>query len=337
LQAPTQEESGFQEKEFRGFTDGVRAVNGGLLILGAAFIVTLPIWLGEFWLYIAVTALIYSILALGLNVSVGVCRQANFGVTPFFALAAYLVANVTLRWNVSFIIVLLGSTIATGIVAYLIGLLMLRLRQFTLALGTFVLATAVYDYLNSGLPSYLGGGASGISANGTSIFGSSSIGDAGFYLSFACLCLVLLVLRLTMRSRVGRAWLALGKDELAASMNGIHVRRYAVLAYSVSGAVAGLAGALFAYTLGSVGPDNFSVTVTITVLLMIVLGGLGTLAGPVIGAIFITFLNQGLQSLFSLSYPTLFDGLIIVAIIRFAPGGVAGQFNKLMPARMRTL
>jgi branched-chain amino acid transport system permease protein len=179
------------------------------------------------------------------------------------------------------------------------------------------------------MPTNLGGGANGLTSPRVFLFGSSLLGNAGYFLSVACLCVVLLILRLIMVGRVGRAWLALGKDRVAALSNGIRVRRYGVLAYAVSGALAGLAGVLFAYTSGSIVPDSFNVSVNITVLLMIVLGGLESMAGPVIGAILIIFLNQLLQTVFSLSYPTLIDGLIILSIIRFAPSGAANQIEQL--------
>jgi branched-chain amino acid transport system permease protein len=316
--------------------DHRRAPQAAAVLAVCVAVVLIPYAISDFWLFVAGQALIFAVLAVGLNVSVGICRQANFGVTPYFALGAYGAANIALRWNINPIVLLAAATIAAALGSYVLGLVLLRLRQFTLALGTFVVATALSDYLNVGLPASLGGGTDGLAVPLPSLFGYSLAGFAGFYLCAICLGVVLVGLAAVMRTRVGRAWSALGRDPTSASANGIHVRRYSVLAYSVSGGIAGLAGALFALVTGSVVPDSFSVAVAITALLMIVLGGLGSLTGPVVGAVFITLLNQYLQSDFSLSYPTLVDGVIILLIIRLAPGGLVGLWHQGI-ARLRAL
>jgi branched-chain amino acid transport system permease protein len=305
-------------------------------VAACVVVILIPYAISDFWLFIAGQALIFSVLAVGLNVSVGICRQANFGVTPYYALGAYGAANIALRWNINPIILLVAAAIAGALSSYVLGLVLLRLRQFTFALGTFVVATALSDYLNVGLPASLGGGTDGLAVPSPTVFGYSLGGFAGFYLCAFSLGAVLIGLGAVMRTRVGRAWSALGRDPTSASANGIHVRRYSVLAYSVSGGIAGLAGALFACVTGSVVPDSFSVAVAITALLMIVLGGLGSLTGPVVGAVFITVLNQYLQSDFSLSYPTLVDGVIILLIIRLAPGGLVGLWHQGI-ARLRSV
>jgi branched-chain amino acid transport system permease protein len=293
---------------------------GFAVILVAA---TLPVWLGTFQLYVAGQAVVFAVLGLGLTVSLGVCRQANFGISPYYALGAYGAANIAVRWHLGAIGALLVVTAVSGVVAYLIGRVVLRLRQFTLALATFVLATAVWEYLEVGFPKEYGGGDNGLVLPALSVFGQSIFSSAGYYLALACLVVAIVVLVFVMRSRVGRAFHALGQDATAAQTSGINVTHYGALGYGIAGAIAATAGALSAYTVGAITPDGFNVGVNVTVLLMVVLGGVSSLAGPVIGATFIVVLNQILES--ALSYSTLIDGLVLVAIVRFVPDGAAGQ------------
>lgn len=299
-----------------------------------AVAITTPLWANITQVYLAEQILIFSIVGVGLNVSLGICGQANFGVTPYFALGAYGVINLVLKWNFDPLESLVVVTLVAGIAGLLIGGAILRLKQFTLALGTFVLATAVYEYISVSLPQSLGGGDFGITVPNVKLFGQSLVGNAGYFLSLFALVLVIALVTLIMKTRTGRAWSAIGMDEIAAATNGIRVRYFAIVAYGFSAAVGGLAGGLLAFDVGSVAPQGFSVGVNITILLMVVLGGLGGIVGPIVGAAFISILNQYLASS---SYPTLIDGLVLLAVIRFMPGGIVGVvgklFRALVPAR----
>jgi branched-chain amino acid transport system permease protein len=303
-----------------------RAPRVGLACVALVLAVTLPLWLNTVNLYTAGQAIVFSVLGLGLLVSLGVCRQANFGITPYYALGGYGAANIAVRWHLGAIGALLAVTLVAGIAGYLIGRIILRLRQFTLALATFVLATAVWEYLEVGLPQSLGGGDNGLVLSSLSVFGYSIFSDAGYYLTLACLVITVAVLAILMRSRTGRALHALGQDPIAAQTSGIDVTHYGALGYAISAAIAATAGALFLYTVGAITPDGFDVGTNVTVLLMVVLGGLSTLAGPIIGATFIVVLNQKLES--ALSYSVLIDGLVLLAVVRFLSDGLAGQFVR---------
>lgn len=303
-----------------------RAPRIGLGCVALLLAGTLPLWLNTINLYTAGQAIVFAVLGLGLWVSLGVCRQANFGITPYYALGGYGAADIAVRWHLGAIGALLVVTVASGIVGYLIGRIILRLRQFTLALATFVLATAVWEYLEVGLPQTYGGGDNGLVLPSLSVFGYSIFSDAGYYLTLACLVVTVAGLAILMRSRIGRALHALGQDPTAAQTSGIDVRHYGTLGYAISAAIAAAAGALFLYTVGAITPDGFDVGTNVTVLLMVVLGGLNTLAGPIIGAVFIVVLNQKLQS--TLSYSVLIDGLVLLAVVRFLPDGIAGQFVR---------
>jgi branched-chain amino acid transport system permease protein len=300
-----------------------RVALGGAALLAAG---TLPLWLNTVNLYTAGQAVVFAVLGVGLMVSLGVCRQANFGITPYFAFGAYGAADISVRWHLGAVGALLAVTAVSGIAGYLIGRIILRLRQFTLALATFVLATAVWEYLEVGFPQSLGGGDNGLVLPTLSVFGYSIFGNAGYYLALASLVVTIAVLALVMRTRIGRALHALGQDATAAQTSGIDVTHYGALGYAISAAIAATAGALFLYTVGAITPGGFDVGVNVTVLLMVVLGGLSTLAGPVIGAAFIVVLNQKLES--ALSYSVLIDGLVLLAVVRFLPDGLAGQFVR---------
>jgi branched-chain amino acid transport system permease protein len=298
------------------------ALGGGALLAACS----LPLWLNTINLYTAGQAVVFAVLGVGLMVSLGVCRQANFGITPYYAFGAYGAADTCVRWHLGAIGALLAVTVVSGTAAYLIGRIILRLRQFTLALATFVLATAVWEYLEVGFPQSLGGGDNGLVLPSLSVLGYSIFGNAGFYLALGCLVVTVAVLAIVMRTRTGRALHALGQDATAAQTSGIDVTHYGALGYAISAAVAAAAGALFLYTVGAITPDSFDVGVNVTVLLMVVLGGLSTLGGPIIGAAFIVVLNQKLES--ALSYSVLIDGLVLLTVVRFLPDGLAGQFVR---------
>lgn len=307
-----------------GINSPMRTRIQGAFGFAALVAVTLvPLWLSPFYLILAENALVLALLGLGLSISLGICRQANFGITPYYALGAYGVGNIASRWHVGAIGALVIVTAVSGIVAYPIGRVILRLAQFTLALATFVIATAIWEYISVGLPERFGGGANGLVLPRLSVFGFSIFGDAGYFLPLTVLLLAGLAVGLLMRTRTGRAFHALGQDPTAAEASGINVRHFGALGYAFSASVVAAAGGLFMYTTGTSTPDGFDVGVNITALLIVVVGGLTTLVGPVFGAALIVALNQLLGS--SLAYSGLIEGLILLGFIRFVPDGIAGR------------
>ncbi len=270
---------------------------------------------------IATLIAIYAIVVLGLNVIVGFAGQISLGHAAFFGIGAYASAILTTKAGLSFWTALPLVIVISGLIGLLLGLPSLRVRDDFLAITTIginFIVEAVFLYI----PFF--GGALGIGGIPKIVlFGIKMKGGAFFSLCLVFLCIVLLVCWWFTRSWGGLACFALREDEEAASSMGISPMRFKLLAFVLGTTMAGLGGALYAHYMRFISATDFSFPLSITFLGMIVLGGMGTLWGPVLGAFLLGILPELFRPL--VNYRILFYTVILLLMIRFQPGGLLGE------------
>lgn len=267
---------------------------------------------------------IWAILAISLNMLTGEAGQVSLGQAAFFALGAYTSAMLTLRTDLPFLACLALSALVGTVLTGALGLLALRVQEDFLVfttIGVNFLVVALFQYFD------VFGGASGLVGLPFAEIGGVILNPAQYA------WMVLSTLALVVAGVVGlrRTWLGLGltalrEDEDAARALGVPTRAYKVVAFAAAGLIAGLAGGLYAFYLGSVFPQNFGFLVSIQVMAMLVLGGLGTLRGAILGAFLLTALPEVLRPIADYRYTVL--GLVLVVIVMVAPDGLIGVLDR---------
>ena len=264
---------------------------------------------------------IYAIVVCGLNVIVGYAGQISLGHAAFFGIGAYSAALLATKGGLSFWTALPLVIAITALIGLLLWLPSLRVREDFLAITTIginfiVEATFLY------VPFF--GGALGIGGIPRIVFfGIKLKGLAFFYLCLFFLTLVLMFSWWFTRSWAGLACFALREEESAAASMGISPVRFKLLAFVIGTAMAGLGGALYAHYIRFIAATDFSFPVSILFLSMVVLGGMGTLWGPVLGALILGALPEVFRPL--VNYRFLFYMILLLLMIRFQPGGLLGE------------
>ena len=248
----------------------------------------------DFLLWAAGSLAVYMLLALGLNVVVGFAGLLDLGYAAFFAIGAYACASFASPFHgihlPLWVLIFLGAGIASMFGAVL-GAPTLRLRGDYLAIVTLGFGEIVPDLATNNAFN-LTGGANGISGIDQPHFGPFNFSESPRWYYWAILLVVLAVvvlLRNIEHSRVGRAWVALREDEVAAAATGINTTTTKLLAFAIGASVSGLAGAFYGSLVTIVSPDDFSFSVSIAVLSIIVLGGIGNITGVILGSFILTF------------------------------------------------
>ncbi len=278
---------------------------------------------------VLVSAGIFMLLALGLNVIVGYAGILNLGYAALFAIGAYVYALANLHLKIPFWVGLGISASATALFGMLLTFPALRLSGDYLAIVTLGAGEIVRIALNN-LDPITGGpnGLLGISHPSLSIprlfsyqFGVRS--QPYYFLIALLLVVTIFFLRRVESSRLGRAWVALREDELAASCMGVNPVWAKLSAFGIGGFIAGIAGCVFASKQGTVSPDSFDFVVSVMVLAMIVLGGLGSIVGALLGAFILSLLPEFLRG-FDV-YRMLLFGIAMILIMLFRPQGILGE------------
>jgi branched-chain amino acid transport system permease protein len=291
-----------------------------------------------FWIQVTAQAGLFVLAALGLNIVVGSAGLLDLGYVAFFGIGAYTAALTgnALLTNVNFHIpFLLVLFVVAPLVAAFFGVLLgaptLRLRGDYLAIVTLGFGEIVRITLNNLDP--ITRGPNGISSIPDPVIGNWSIGDgfvfAGFeisgnsiyfYLLLALIALTLSVIYRLNDSRIGRAWVAVREDEVAAAAMGINTTLIKLLAFGAGAFFAGMAGSVNAHLLTQVSPDSYTFPFSVLILAMVVLGGLGNPPGVVLGAIILTFLPEKLREFSDIRF--LVFGFALVLMMRFRPEGL---------------
>ena len=295
------------------------------LLIAAAILIILPRTWGGYWNYVFGTVGIYIILGLGLNIITGWAGQLVIGYVAFFAIGAYTFALLTapephhLMWN--FWIALGLGVLVAGISGLLIGLPILNLRGDYLAIVTLGFAEIIRILLKSDLMTAYTAGPRGIrDIAGPSLFGKSFISDVDFmYLIIVAVLVVTFLANRLQNSRTGKAWFAINLDETVARATGVNAFASKLLALSLSAAIAGLAGALFASRNQFTGPDDHALMVSINVICLVIVGGIGNIPGVFLGAFALKGLPEILRE--TENYRLLIFGVLLIVMMRLRPEG----------------
>jgi branched-chain amino acid transport system permease protein len=276
----------------------------------------------EYILYTAVMAGIYIILTSSLNITNGYTGLFQFGHAAFYGIGAYTAAILSTRYGFNFLVTLPLGGIMAALIGAAIALPTLRLRGIFLALVTIGFQQITYLVIMNWIGLTRGPmGIPGIPS--PSIFGYELMSNAGYY--YLILVLVIIVIFLISRivtSRVGRTFVAIREDELAAESVSIAIFRAKVMSFVIATFFAGIAGAFFAHHSRFVSADSFRLEETFIILTMLIVGGMGSITGPVIGAVFLVVLPEVFR--FLAEYRGVVYGLIMIAVILLRPEGIAG-------------
>ena len=292
-----------------------------ILALGAAVALAVPVVVHDgYIIQLLNIAILNAIVVLGLNFVTGWAGQINFGQAAFYGLGAYTTAIAT-KAGLPWIAAPFLSVIVVVVASLMLGLPTMRLRTYYLAMTTIGFGEIVRLMIVHWEP--VTGGTSGLRAiPGVSVFGFGPQGQMQhYYLLIATLGLAILIASRIRHSVLGRAMIATRDSEIAAEQSGVDTTRTKLLAFTIGAVYAGLAGCLYASSIRFISPDSFSGTQAILLMTMLIVGGMGSIAGCVAGAMVLTILPEALRFL-GQWYLVLY-GLGVIAVIVAAPGGLA--------------
>jgi branched-chain amino acid transport system permease protein len=276
------------------------------------------------------TIFMFVALAQAWNLIGGYAGYASFGQVVFFGVGGYFTAVAMTHWRLSFWTCLALAGVVAALFGALIGLPLLRLRGHYFAIATLGVAEGMREVVTN-LPELTGGGAGitlpTVGAQATTAY----LGNDGFYLLFLALAaLAILVSGLVAGSRAGFALRAIHQDEQAAGAMGVNTTRIKVLTFALSGLITGLVGAAYAFQQVTIFPERlFDVDITVLMVVMVVIGGSGTVLGPIVGAVLLQFLSEYLRQNYTSYHIFLLGAIIIVAVVLLPQGAV----NYLRDAR----
>ncbi len=290
------------------------------------FAVLLPLVLGQYWNYTLGTIGIYVLLGLGLNIVVGLAGLLDLGYVAFFAIGSYTTALLTapqphhLLWSF-WLTVPIGIVLAS-LAGILLGIPVLRMRGDYLAIVTLGFGQIIGILLKSDVLTPFTGGPKGVSSvGGPTLFGKPFTSDVDFvYLILLAVLLIIFVTNRLQNSRVGRAWEAMREDETVARAMGINVLTTKLMAFAIGAAFAGLGGVLFAARNQFTGPEDHNLMVSINVLALLIVGGMGSIPGAIAGAFALKGLPEVLRELEN--YRVLAFGALLVVMMIIRPEGL---------------
>lgn len=265
---------------------------------------------------------IYVVLAVSLDLLVGYTGLISVGHAAFFAIGAYASGIATTRYGLSSAPALLLGAVTSGALAWLIGRPVLRLKEYYLAMATLAFNEVVVTLI-TGLDTFTGGGTGLRDIPSFSALGFTFSDAAHLYYVVLAVAVVTIAAGFAVtRSPFGKALVAIHSDEDAARHFGVNAATAKTHLFVLSGVLASVAGSLFAHHMGYIAPDDFGVLASVNLLVMVYLGGVGTILGPALGASFLKLMPEFTMS-FS-DYQLLLDGAILVLVIVFMPRGLVG-------------
>ena len=305
----------------------------GLLMLAA---LAAPLWMGDYWLSQLSFVLIYAVAGLGLMVLSGFTGLASIGHAAFLGVGAYVETVLAARgWP--FPLTMLLAAALSASVGVVVGLPALRVKGIYLSIATLAFGFIVEEVL-ARWESVTKGNA-GISVPPPQFFGAElGSSEAFYYIALGtCVIVTLGVLNL-LRSATGRAFIAIRDSEVSAQSMGIHLAGYKTLSFALSAAIVGLAGTLYAHKLRFISPDQFGIVQSIDLLLLVVVGGLGSVHGAFLGTAFLITMPQLIALGKDLLPPAIGQaaglqavvyGVVLMAFVLFEPMGLYGRWLKV--------
>ncbi len=301
-----------------------------LIVLGFV----LPEILPQYFLYLGNVLMMYAVLALGLDLLLGWAGQFAFAHIAFFGVGAYATALLQMRLGVPFIAAMPAAALLAGAIGTLIALPATRLRAVYLALATFAFAEGAQWVFNAW--DAVTGGADGLRIKAPDLLGYAMGSDPrSFPIMAVLLALVIAATLYLTSSKLGRAMCAIRDSEHAAAASGIDVRRTKIAAFAISAVYAGIAGGMFTMFQSFVNPETFGFAQIVLVLSMVVVGGLGTLPGTLIGVVLLGLLPEVMRTAMRslLVWQELAYGLILILAMMYMPRGLWGTLARRRTAR----
>lgn len=301
----------------------------GLLLI---FLVIVPhmSFMDPYFLFIFDLIFISVLVSLGLNLLAGYAGQVSIGHAAFYAIGAYSSAIIQERFGMPFLGSMLLAAAITAAIGYLVGLPAIRLQGLFLAMATLAFGLVIEEILIIAEP--LTHGPDGMAVPdaviGPWVLTSNT---NGFY--YICLVVAALMTWIAVNivnSRTGRAFVALRESEIAAQTNGINLSGYKTIAFAISAFYTGLAGALYAQAVTFIAPDGFTIFLSIQFLAVIIIGGMGSILGSILGAITLVLLPELFAKMpAEWGAPMIFYGAALILVIMFMPLGIAGFVTKI--------
>ena len=313
-----------------------------LTLLSLIILMSMPLYLTGRILHFINMLGIAMIAAQGLNLLIGFAGQISLGTSAFMAVGAYSAALLTVHAGFPFWLSIPCAAVISGLVGIIFGAPSLRIKGFYLAMATLA-AQIIIPWLIVNVRTDLTGGSSAMLIPAPKLGNMTFNSQQGmFYIIMPMVCLTIFLVTNTVRSRMGRAFLAVRDNDLAAEMMGISLLRYKLLAFFMSSLFAGLAGSLWAFWMRAISPDQFNLVESIWFLGMIIVGGMGSVVGVAFAVVFIKFFDIAI-TLFSPSLtsfmspqlaqdvaaglsPVVFGSLILIFLI-LEPRGLAHRWE----------
>ncbi|WP_207929216.1 branched-chain amino acid ABC transporter permease [Actinomadura sp. 6K520] len=308
---------------------GFAVRNWRMLALGALLLlaVAAPFQLVPFRVFQLTMVMVYAVALVGLNLLVGHAGQISLGHGAFFAVGAYGTAVMMYHWDLPYPLTFPLAAAAAFVLGFAFGVPATRLRGLYLALVTLAIAIFLVPLLKRF--ESVTGGSMGLTLEKPEPPGWTGLAQDQwlYFLALAGTVLAFLVVHFLLRSRVGRAMHSVRDNETAAEVMGVRPASYKRRAFAWSSMLAGAAGCLYTWTIGFVSPDSFTVNLSITLLAGIVVGGLGSTWGPLLGGLFVMFVPSWSQDI-NKAAPGVIFGLLIIAVMYVAPTGLAGLAGR---------
>jgi branched-chain amino acid transport system permease protein len=317
-----------------------------LFAIGAVVLLCFaPFVLGKYGLNILIQIGYLGIAALGLNILVGFTGQISIGHAVFFGFGAFASAYLSNRLHVPVFFAIPLAGLATTLVGLVFGLPAARLKGLYLAIATLAAQFILQDFFARA--SWFTGGVSGTAAEPFSLFGWKADSDERFFYVVLAYVVILFVFATNMmRTRDGRAFVAVRDHYLSAEMMGINLTRYRTMSFGISSFFAGVGGALYAHYLGFVSVEGIDILFSIQFLGMIIIGGLGSIMGTLMGTAFMTLLPEAMEAVTRTLSGTAIDdvfnlkenvsylremaiGMVIILFLMFEPDGLAHRWRQI--------
>lgn len=297
-------------------------------LVTAVLLLAFPLYVqNSYYQHVAVMCGIYIVLTLSLNLVSGFAGQLSMGHAAFYGIGAYVTGLMMTKEGMNFWLTLLFSMLITGVFGLLLGLPTSRLKGDYFTIVTLGAGEIVRMFLVN--QDTITNGAMGVSGIGAPmLFGIELYSDTAFYyMILALVVIVLIFLSRLIRSGFGLAMMTIREDEIAAQAIGIRPMKYKLLAFVISAMIAGLAGSFYASYVTYISPNTFVFNDSATMLAMMVLGGIGSIPGSVIGAVLLTILPEVLRSLSD--YRMIIYGLAMVIMMNVRPTGFYGAEKRI--------
>lgn len=284
-------------------------------------------------IHLANLGVITVIVTVGLNLLTGYAGQISIGHAAFYSVGAYTAAILAVHLHAPFLVTLPAAAAVAGVMGWIIGRPTLRLKGAYLAMATIGIGEIVQLVALNWTD--LTGGAQGLKGVPSPVILGVDFGSERnyFYLVFTVALAIYWVTNRLIDSEVGRAWRAIKDNELAAQVMGVDVSRMKTLAFVISTAIAGIAGALYAHLMNYVSPYGFGFRESVAFLCMALAGGLGWRWGPIFGVVLLTAGRESFRAFND--YQLVVYGLLLIGVIVFMPKGIVGTFDSLIGSLKR--